>query len=80
MKFRAFLLMALAVSLTMASCTKNYTCYCGITYSGTPGLPDSTTQTYTIKDTQSNAKSKCQKESGTYNNNSITTVENCYLY
>ncbi len=81
-KFRNVLLPALffAGIIAMSSCTKNYTCHCDIKYSGTPGLPDSTSKEYSITDTKSQAKTKCQNESGTYDNNGIHTVENCYLY
>jgi hypothetical protein len=82
MKFRNLLLPALffAGIISMTSCVKNYTCHCDIKYSGIPGLPDSSAKEYSIDDTKSQAKSKCENESGTYNNNFITTVETCYLY
>ena len=83
MKFRpaSFLLfIALAVVVCMSSCIKNYTCHCDIKYTGAPGLPDSTSQEYDIKDTKSNAKSKCTSESGNYTNNYVNTSETCYLY
>jgi len=89
MKFRPSLVLLLLVFtavVSMSSCIKTYTCHCSITYSGIPGLPDSTNQEYQIKDTQSGAKSKCAAASGTYNNtpyvgqSGITTTENCYLY
>ena len=82
MKLRQSILMALAVAgiITSSSCVKKYICHCNINYSGVPGLPDSTTKEFDISDTKSKAKSKCEAESGTYNNNSIKTVETCYLY
>lgn len=64
----------------MSSCVKSYTCHCNIVYTNEPGLPDSAQQEFTISDTKSNAKSKCQSESTTYNNNYINTRETCYLY
>ncbi len=66
----------------MSSCVKSYTCHCDIKYSRSPGLPDSTFQEYDIKDVKSSAKSKCEKESGVFDNPdlSIHTVETCYLY
>lgn len=70
----------IAVFVCMSSCTKNYTCHCDITYKGYPGLPDSSSQEYTIKDTKSNATSKCKQQSASYTNNGISTVENCYIY
>ncbi len=82
MKFRPSLLlvMVFAVFIAMSSCVKKYTCHCNIVYSGAPGLPDSTSQEYDITDSKSGAKSKCSAESGNYTNNSITTVETCYIY
>jgi hypothetical protein len=82
MKFRSFLLMVMVCAgvFSMSSCVKNYTCHCDIKYSGKPGLPDSTAKEYDIADTKSSAKSKCEAESGTYQNNGIHTDENCYLY
>ena len=90
MKFRSssiLLFVALAGVISMSSCVKNYTCHCDITYTGVPGLPDSTNNEYTISDTKANAKSKCSSQSGTFTNNTqspemgtITTTENCYLY
>lgn len=82
MKFRPSLLLALAfVSLVgMSSCVREYTCQCGITYSGQPGLPDSTTKEYTVKDTKKKAKSICEGNSFTSEQNGIKTTEHCYLY
>ncbi len=82
MKFRSTILLVLAVagSVYMTSCTKSYSCHCNIVYSGSPGLPDSTSQEYDITDSKSNAQSKCKAESGTYDNNGVHTVETCYLY
>jgi hypothetical protein len=82
MKLRPSLLLAVVfiVLFAMASCVKSYTCHCDIKYSGMPGLPDSTTQEYTIKDVKAAAKSKCSNESGVFDNNGIHTVESCYLY
>ena len=82
MKFRVSLLLALAIAgiVSMSSCVKNYTCHCVISYSGVLGLPDTVIKEYSVKDTKSGAKSKCSGESGTYDNNGITTDENCYLY
>ncbi len=82
MKFRTPLLFVTAFALlfTMNSCVKNYTCHCDIKYSGVPGLPDSTTKEYSVTDVKDKAKNVCESESGSYLNNGITTVENCYLY
>ena len=84
MKFRTTILVLLAIagSVYMTSCTKSYTCQCSIVYSGYPGLPDSTEQTYTIIDNSSGAKSKCQANSVTNTDAStgIKSVETCTLY
>ncbi len=64
----------------ISSCVRNYTCQCYISYTGQPGLPDTVIKTYDIKDTKSSAKSSCQSNSKTFDNNGIHTVENCDLY
>ena len=84
-RFSVMLVMVFAGVISMSSCIKNYTCQCSIVYSGYPGLPDSTTTSYEIKDSKSNAKSKCSAQSGTYTNTDnngtqIQTVETCALY
>lgn len=82
MKFRSSLLLSLAITglFSMASCTKSYTCHCDFVYSGYPGLPDSSFKEYTIVDSKKGATSKCSGESGTFNNDSIHTVETCHIY
>ena len=82
MKIRPSILLALSFVgiITYSSCTKKYICHCNIVYTGAPGLPDSTSKEFDVTDTKSKAKSTCEKESGTYNNNSIKSVETCYLY
>ena len=82
MKFRPSLIvvMAFAGFIAMTSCTKKYTCHCNLTYTGVPGLPDSTFKEYSITDSKSGATSKCKAESGTFDNNGIHTVEDCYIY
>ena len=84
MKFRTTILLVLAIAMSalMTSCTKSYTCQCSIVYSGAPGLPDSTEQVYNITNTSSGAKSQCSANSATYTDatSGITTVETCVLY
>jgi hypothetical protein len=88
MKFRSSLLLAAAIAgltFLLSSCSKNYTCKCNIVYSGYPGLPDSSTTSFEITDTKSDAKSACSAQSGTYTNADnngvqIQTVETCTLY
>lgn len=63
-----------------SSCTREYKCECVMTYSGVPGLPDSTVRDYPITDTKKNAKSMCEANSNTYKDGNITTVERCYLW
>ena len=82
MKLRPSILVALAFvsMISMSSCVKKYICQCKISYSGQPGLPDTVVKEYDIKDTKKNAKSKCEANSATYQNNGINTNEDCYLY
>ncbi len=82
MKLRPSLILAVVFAglFSTTSCVKNYTCHCDIKYSGMPGLPDSTSVEYDIKDVKGAAKSKCENESGTFDNNGIHTVETCILY
>ncbi len=63
-----------------SSCTREYVCKCTYTYSGHPGLPEADEKDYPIRDTKSNAKSKCQASSRTYDVNGIKTVEACDLW
>ena len=82
MKLSRLLLVAVAFAgvCSASSCVKSYTCHCDFTYTGVPGLPDSTTSNeYEIKDTKSSAKSKCEGQSGTFDNNNIHTQETCHL-
>jgi hypothetical protein len=82
MKFRLLTILASAFIITTAltSCVHEYICQCVISYSGQPGLPDTTVNEYTIKDTKKKAESACEGHSGTYETNGIKTVEDCHLY
>ncbi len=82
MKLRQALLLVVVFSamISMSSCVRNYICHCTITYSGQPGLPDSTFKEYNITDKKAKAKSTCTGNSKTFVNNSDTTKENCFLY
>jgi hypothetical protein len=79
---RRLLLVALVFAglCSISSCVKSYTCHCDFKYTGAPGLPDSSYNEYDIKDTKSSAKSKCENQSGTFDNNGIHTVETCELH
>lgn len=81
MKFRPFTLLVVAFIglVSLNSCVKKYTCHCVIKYSGVPGIPDSTAVEYEITDNKDGAKSKCEAESATFDNNNIHTVETCIL-
>ena len=78
--------LAIAAIACTSSCVKTYTCHCTIVYTGNPGLPDTTVQEYTIKDTKAVAANKCLNASGSYSNTgnpengTINTTENCYIY
>lgn len=82
MKFRTQLLLivALLALAGMNSCTKKYTCHCNIHYTGVPGMPDSTFNEYDIRDTKGKAEDLCKKNSATFDNAGVHTVEECYLY
>lgn len=82
MKLRFFSLVTVAFIFVVgfSSCTRSYICQCTIKYSGQPGLPDSLIKQYDVKDTKKKAKSVCESNSGTYQANGITTVEDCKLY
>lgn len=73
-------LCALFGLLTLNSCTKEYTCKCEMSYSGAPGLPQNTVRTYSITDTKKNATKLCEEKSDTYEENGITTIEECKLW
>ncbi|MCW3122519.1 MAG: hypothetical protein JWQ38_2011 [Flavipsychrobacter sp.] len=72
--------MIFATFIAMSSCVKKYTCHCVITYSGAPGLPDSTVEEYDVQAKKTDAETRCKGESGTFDNGSVHTVETCYLY
>lgn len=66
--------------LTMSSCTRDYTCQCTISYSGVPGLPDTSVNEYTIRDTRNKAKTICEANSASYEKDNVKTVETCKLF
>jgi len=82
MTLRSTLLLSAAVLMILfsSSCTQEYTCHCDIKYTGQPGLPDSTSKEYPIRDTKAKAKSLCEQNSDHTVMNGITTDENCALY
>ena len=82
MSLRTLLLLATAgiTLLSTSSCVRDYTCQCQIVYSGQPGLPDTLVREYKVKDTKKKAKSVCEGNSTTSDNNGIHTEENCHLY
>lgn len=63
-----------------SSCTREYTCQCVMSYSGAPGLPDSTTRAYTIQDSRKKAEDLCRGNSKVYQQGNITTHEDCDLW
>lgn len=75
-----YVAVALFAVLIMSSCVRDYTCQCTVKYSGAPGLPDSSTREYAVRDKKSKAKSTCEGKSGTYQTGNIKTVETCRLY
>ncbi|MEZ5015843.1 MAG: hypothetical protein R2800_02245 [Flavipsychrobacter sp.] len=75
-----FIVAALFAMAFMSSCTREYICECEISYSGKPGLPDTSLNRYTIEDTKKNAESLCKENSSESVKDGIKTVENCYLF
>ncbi|MEY4291756.1 MAG: hypothetical protein RL624_569 [Bacteroidota bacterium] len=72
--------LVLFLLFSMSACTRTYICQCKISYKGQPGLPDTTINEYDIKDSKENAKNLCEGNSGKYNNNGISSVEDCKLF
>lgn len=80
LRLSAIVLVTLFVGLLVSSCTRKYTCRCTISYSGQPGLPDTTVKEYEVRDTKKKAKAVCEENSETSELNGIKTVEECHLY
>ncbi len=81
MQLRTTLLLAVAgATLFFSSCVRDYTCQCQIVYTGTPGLPDTVIKKYQVTDTKKKAKSICEQNSTTSDNNGIHTKEDCKLF
>ena len=80
MKIPLLLAAAFVILTGFSSCVREYTCQCTVTYTGQPGLPDSSLQEYPIKDTKKNAKSLCEANSYTSTESGITVTEKCELY
>ncbi len=83
MKLRPGILLVVAfifITTTMTSCVREYICECQITYTGQPGLPDTTINQYEIKDTKKKAEQICTGNSGEYANGDIKTKEECVLF
>jgi hypothetical protein len=64
----------------LSSCTKEYTCQCTISYSGVAGLPDTSVNEYSVRDTKKGAKSVCESKSNTTTSGNVKTVETCRLF
>ncbi len=75
-----FIIGACALLFSFTSCTREFTCQCYISYSGKPGLPDTLLKEYPITDSKKNAEKLCKGQSGTYEKDGITTVEDCNLW
>jgi len=82
MTLRSILMFSAAALVITAgtSCTQEYTCHCSIKYSGQPGLPDSTSRNYSIRDKKANAKSLCESHSTHTEVNGVKTDEDCTLF
>ena len=63
------------------ACTQEYICQCRIKYTGNPpGLPDSSTVEFNIRDKKKAAIKKCEANSTTYTKDGITFDEKCRIY
>lgn len=71
---------AILTVIGASSCTQEYTCQCTISYSGAPGLPDTTVNEYPVRDTKKKAKSICEGKSATFEKDNVKTVESCVLF
>jgi hypothetical protein len=71
----------LTLTLFVSSCTREYICQCRIKYTGNPpGLPDSSTQEFMIRDTKDEAFIKCEANSVLITENGITFDQKCRIY
>ena len=80
LRFGLLLSFSLFIMTSMTSCVREYICQCQISYSGQPGLPDTTLNEYEIKDTRNKAKKLCEENSYEATKDGIHTVEKCQLY
>ena len=70
-----------AIALFASSCTQEYTCQCVIKYTGNPpGIPDSQTVEFMIRDKKDEAAKLCEANSTTVTQFDITMDEKCRLY
>ncbi len=73
--------LVLSVMLLASSCTQEYICQCAIKYTGNPpGLPDSSTVEFKIRDKKKEAIKKCEENSTTFTKDGITLDEKCRIY
>lgn len=80
LRFGTILALCFVTMTLMSSCVHDYICQCTVSYSGAPGLPDTTTKEYNISDTKKKAKKTCEDNSTIYDKDGIHTEENCHLY
>lgn len=80
MKHLLRILIVGSILITSASCIKEYTCQCKITFSGQPGLPAPEIREYTVTNTLKAADQECKDRSKVYSQSGITTTEACELY
>jgi len=71
----------MALGLFFSSCTQEYRCQCVIKYTGNaPGIPDSQTVEFLIRDKKDVAATQCEANSTTVTQFDITMEEKCRLY
>ena len=74
-------LILLSTLLSLSSCTREYICQCAVEYKGNqPGLPETDTVEYFIKDKLDEASKKCEANSVEISNEGVTFKETCVLF
>ena len=75
------LIIIVAFSLFNVACTLEFNCQCIVKYSGNhPGLPDSATHEFAIKNKKKVAAKECEANSTSVTQFGITMDETCRLY
>lgn len=79
-RYSTMLIATVALVFGLTSCTKKYTCQCVISYSGSPGLPDTTVNEYDVYNSKKGAEKVCEEASYEKTENGVKIVETCKLF